>query len=122
MDSMPACFGCHNVHGAVGAEGSSNEVMIRDGSLSGRLDGYGFSYVIEDVVADGYPMVTSAGATQATSVGAIFRKTPETNNMCGGFTPGCHGTATPAGSSYDATGSSWDTYLEYYRPWQDYTP
>ena len=112
-----ACSNCHNVHGVAGMYGTTNDVMIRDGSLAGRT-GYGFSYVIEDTGAGGYPWVTSTGATQSTSVGAIFRN--NTANMCGGSM--CHGSpAPPAGSSYDATGSSWDTYVEYYRPWADYT-
>jgi hypothetical protein len=116
-DSLTACSGCHNVHGAVGVEGSSNEAMIRNGTLVGRPGGYGFSYVIEDVGHGGYPMITSIGATQSNSVGAIFRYNTEPNNMCGGSM--CHGDpAPPAGSSYDASGSSWGTYLEYYRPWQ----
>ncbi len=85
---------------------------MRDGSLVGR-SGYGFSYVVEDVASGGYPWVTSQGATKATSVGAILRL--NTSNMCGGVL--CHGNPTaPPGSSYDASGSSWGTYLEYYRP------
>jgi hypothetical protein len=118
-DTLTACSSCHNVHGAAGTSGSTNETMVRDGTLAGRGDGYGFSYVVEDVAT--YPWVTSTGATQATSVGAIFRNNTEVNNMCGGSM--CHGNPTPpAGSTYDATGSSWGTYLEYYRPWADYTP
>ena len=116
-DTMTACSSCHNVHGVAGIYGSTNEVMVRDGTLAGKA-GYGFSYVIEDVGAGGYPQVTSTGATQANSVGAIFRNST-TDNMCGGSM--CHGEPTPpAGSSYDASGSSWGTYLEYYRPWQSY--
>ena len=108
-DTLMACSNCHNVHGVAGIYGSTNEVMIRDGSLAGRA-GYGFSYVIED---GAYPQVTSTGATQTSSVGSIFRS--NTSDMCGGSM--CHGDpAPPAGSSYDATGSSWGTYLEYYRP------
>jgi hypothetical protein len=107
-DSMTACFSCHNVHGASGTEGSTNEPMIRDGSLAGRA-GYGFSYVIEDASAGGYPMVTSTGATRSNSVGANFRNNTANNNMCFG----CHGNPPPpAASSYNAeTGP----YLEYYR-------
>jgi hypothetical protein len=126
-DTMTACSSCHNVHGAVGVEGLANEVMIRDGGLSGRLSGatgyggYGFSYVIEDVGAGGYPMVTSIGATQSNSVGAIFRNNTEKANMCGGGM--CHGDpAAPAGSSYNANGNSWGTELEYYRPRQNHGP
>ncbi|MCP4247454.1 MAG: hypothetical protein GY778_10440, partial [bacterium] len=108
---MTACSSCHNVHGAAEIEGSTNEVMIRDGSFAGRT-GYGFSYVVEDVASGGYPWVTSTGATRATSVGAILRN--NTANMCGGSM--CHdGPAPPAGSSYDATGTGWGTYLEVYR-------
>lgn len=111
-DSLINCSACHNVHGAAGSEGSTNEAMIRDGSLAGRT-GYGFSYVVEDVGSGGYPWVTSTGATGATSVGAVFRN--NTSNMCAGSM--CHGDPTPpAGSSYDAQGSSWGTYLEYFRP------
>jgi hypothetical protein len=110
-DTLIACASCHNVHGAAGTEGSTNEPMIRDGSLVGRT-GYSFSYVLEDVGSGGYPWVTSTGATKPTSVGAIFRN--NTADMCGGSM--CHGSPTPPpGSSYDATGSSWGTYLEYYR-------
>jgi len=112
-DTLTTCTSCHNVHGAMGVHGSSNAAMMRDGSLAGRT-GYGFSYVIEDV--GGYPWVTSTGATQTTSVGAILRN--NTSNMCGGSM--CHDSPPPPpGPSYDATGSSWGTYLEYYRPFQD---
>jgi hypothetical protein len=112
-DSMTMCFACHNVHGADGSNGSTNEAMIRDGILAGRT-GYDFSYVIEDAGSGGYPWVTSSGATRSSSTGAIFRN--NTANMCAGSM--CHGTPTPpSGSSYDATGSSWGTFLEYYRPW-----
>jgi len=113
-DTTTGCFACHNVHGAAGAAGSTNEAMIRDGSLAGRTS-YGFSYVIEDTGSGGYPWVTSTGATQAASVGAIFRN--NTNSMCGAT---CHGYTTQTDPSYDASGSSWGTYLEYYRPWQNY--
>jgi hypothetical protein len=110
-DSLVACSSCHNVHGSDVTHGSTNEPMIRDGSLVGRT-GYGFSYVIEDLANGGFPMVTSSGAYQQISHGAIFRN--NTANMCGGSM--CHGTPTPpTGSSYDASGSSWGTYLEYYR-------
>jgi hypothetical protein len=116
-DTLTTCTSCHNVHGAGGTHGSTNEAMIRDGSLAGRT-GYGFSYVVEDVGNGGYPMVTSTGATQSTSVGAIFRN--NTSNMCGGSM--CHDDpAAPGVSSYDASGSGWGTYVEYYRPWYDYT-
>ena len=110
-DSLMACSSCHNVHGAAGAEGSTNEPMIRDGSLTGRT-GYGFSYVVEDLPAGGYPsnMVTSLNASLPISVGAVFRNG---NAMCQDT---CHQCPTPLGSSYNASGSSWGTYLEYYRP------
>ncbi|MDY6990784.1 MAG: hypothetical protein SWQ30_22305 [Thermodesulfobacteriota bacterium] len=115
-DTLMTCTSCHNVHGVAGAHGSTNEAMIRDGSLVGRT-GYGFSYVVEDTGVGGYPMVTSDGATKSNSTGAILRN--NTANMCGGSM--CHGNpASPPASSYDATGSSWGTYIEYYRPWQDY--
>ncbi|MDY6988115.1 MAG: hypothetical protein SWQ30_08650 [Thermodesulfobacteriota bacterium] len=118
-DSMTACSVCHNVHGAAGAEGSTNEAMIRDGTLAGRPGGYGFSYVLEDLGNGGYPWVTSHGATQSASVGSIFRYNTEVNNMCGGSM--CHANPTPPpASSYDASGSSWGTYLEYYRPWASF--
>ena len=116
LDSLLACSSCHNIHGAAATHGSTNEPMIRDGSLTGRA-GYGFSYVVEDVGAGGYPMVTSTGATQSISVGAVLRN--NTADMCGGSM--CHGNPVPPpASSYDATGSSWGTYIEYYRPWQHY--
>ncbi len=115
-DCLMACSSCHNVHGAAGVEGSTNEAMLRDGSLVGRT-GYGFSYLVEDAGSGGYPQVTSAGATQSTSVGAIFRN--NTSNMCGGSM--CHGNpASPPASSYNALGSSWGTYIEYYRPYNAY--
>ena len=115
-DSMTTCSSCHNVHGAPGTDGSTNEAMIRDGSFAGRT-GYGFSYVIEDTSVGGYPWVTSDGATQATSVGAVFRD--NTADMCAGSL--CHGDPDPPlDSSYDATGNAWGTYLEYYRQWVDY--
>jgi len=115
-DTMTACSSCHNVHGAAGNCGATNEPMIRDGVLVGR-SGYGFSYVIEDVGAGGYPMVTSIEATQSISVGAIFRN--NTADMCGGSM--CHGNPDPPlDCGYDATGSSWESYLEYYRPWADH--
>ena len=107
-DSMRTCSSCHNVHGAAGALGSTNESMIRDGSLSGRT-GYGFSYVIED--AAGYPWVTSDSATRAISVGAIMRN--GASDMCYGA---CHGFATTQEDPYDATGSAYGTILEWYRP------
>jgi len=114
QDSLTSCSTCHNVHGVSGTHGSTNEPMIRDGSLAGRT-GYAFSYVVEDTAAGGYPMVISTGADQATSVGAIFRN--NTSNMCAGST--CHNNPTPPpASSYDASGSSYGTYLEYYRPYQ----
>ncbi len=113
-DSLMACFACHNVHGASGTEGSTNEPMIRDGALTGRT-GYGFSYVIEDTGSGGYPWVTSTGASQSNSVGSIFRY--NTADMC----YGCHGNpAPPAGSSYNADDTGLSTYLEYFRPWADY--
>jgi len=105
-DSLIACASCHNVHCAIGAMGSTNEAMIRDGSLPGRT-GYRFSYVIEDGT---YPQMTSTGANQANSVGAVFRN--NTADMCGG----CHGNPDPPAASYDASGSGWGSYLEYYRP------
>ena len=117
-DTLMACSSCHNVHGCEGIEGSTNEPMIRDGKFSGR-SGYGFSYVIEDTDAGGFPWVTSNGATQSNSVGSIFRygtQESASDSMCAGSM--CHGDpSAPSGSSYDATGSSWGTYLEYYRPW-----
>ena len=94
--------------------------MIRDGSLAGRT-GYGFSYVIEDTGAGGYPMVTSIGATKTNSTGAVLRNSTETGSsdaMCSGSL--CHGVAPQSSPSYDATGSSWATYLEFYRPWGDF--
>jgi uncharacterized delta-60 repeat protein len=116
LDSLLTCSSCHNVHGAAGTHGSTNDPMIRDGSLTGR-SGYGFSYVVEDVGAGGYPMVTSVGASQSTSVGAVFRN--NTADMCGGSM--CHGNpGPPPASSYDASGSSWGTYIEYYRLWEHY--
>ena len=94
-EAMISCSSCHNVHGVAGTQGSTNEAMIRDGSLAGRT-GYGFSYVIEDTSAGGYPRVTSEGANQSNSVGAVFRN--GVSDMCGG----CHagGSDTPPESSY----------------------
>ncbi len=115
-DCLMLCSSCHNVHGCTSLMGSTNEVMIRDGNLIGRT-GYGFSYVVEDAGNGGYPWVTSSGATQSNSIGAIFRN--NTDNMCGGTM--CHGTPTPpSASSYDASGSGWGTFIEYYRPYTKY--
>jgi hypothetical protein len=108
-DSLMTCSSCHNVHGAAGTEGSTNEPMIRDGSLADKT-GYGFSYVIEDPVLS-YPYVTSDGASLPISVGAVFRNG---NALCSG---NCHQPTPPgpSGSGYDASGSGSGTYLEYYR-------
>ncbi|MDY6952743.1 MAG: cytochrome c3 family protein, partial [Thermodesulfobacteriota bacterium] len=95
QDSRAACPVCHNVHGAGGTMGSTNEPMIRDGRLAGT-SGYGFTYLIEDTAAGGYPWVTSEGATQATGVGANFRYSA--SEMC----RNCHGYGGTAGSSYNA--------------------
>jgi hypothetical protein len=110
-DSIVSCSSCHNVHGAAGVEGSTNEPMIRDGSLAGRT-GFGFSYVVEDVGIGGYPMVTSDGASLPISVGAVFRNG---NVLCSA--PICHMPSPPGPTttSYDATYSGAGTYLEYYR-------
>ena len=121
LDTTISCSTCHNVHGAAGLDGSTNEPMIRDGELAGRPGGYGFSYVVEADHMGGYPHVTSTGATGVNSVGAVFRYNTEVNGMCGGGM--CHGNPTvPPGADYDATGSGWGTHLEYYRPWLDPTP
>ena len=122
-ETMIACFTCHNVHGAIGVEGSTNEAMIRDGRLCGRTSttaygGYGFSYVIEDVGAGGYPMVTSTNATQSNSVGAIFRNNTTRADMCNS----CHVDIEPPGNSYNAQGTGLNSYVEHYRPWQYYGP
>ncbi len=118
-DSTIACSSCHNVHGSEGILGSTNEAMIRSGNLAGR-SGYGFSYLVEDIGAGGLPMVTSAGATRASSIGAVFRN--DTGDMC----IGCHGNKVVPSQSYDASdgGVRWgyDTYLEYYRPYQYIVP
>ena len=113
-DTITTCSSCHNVHGATGADGSTNEPMIRDGSLAGRT-GYGFSYLIKENALPwppaGDPMVTSQGASLPISIGAVFRNG---NAMCGGT---CH-LPTPPGpptTVYDPTASGPGTYLEYYR-------
>jgi hypothetical protein len=113
LDSSTTCVTCHNVHGAGGYKGSTNEAMIRDGKLvDGRPDareGFRFSYVIEDTGAGGLPMVTSSGATRASSIGAIFRSGKiayTADNMC----MGCHSLSNEA-VSYNANGN----YVEYYR-------
>ena len=116
-DSAISCATCHNVHGAAGTLSSTNEPMIRDGSLAGR-DGYGFSYVIED--ASGYPMVTSDGATQSNSVGAVFRNymdpIPGSSSTCGGSQ--CHDPPAQPDTVFDASGwtPGLDMELDYYRP------
>jgi hypothetical protein len=132
FDSTITCVTCHNVHGAQGYFGSTNEAMIRDGNLvNGRPDtreGFKFSYVREDTGAGGLPMVTSSGATRHDSIGAVFRTVPVfqtwTEIYIGNMCMGCHGDSPqcdachPSGAyntleteSYNATG----TYLEYYR-------
>ena len=113
-DTQMTCSSCHNVHGAAGADGSTNEPMIRDGSLADRT-GYGFSYVIKENATpwppepDGDTMVTSANAFLPNSVGAIFRNG---NAMCSGL---CHQSPARPATSYNATGTGPGTYLEYYR-------
>ncbi|MDY6950169.1 MAG: LamG-like jellyroll fold domain-containing protein [Thermodesulfobacteriota bacterium] len=110
-DTLMTCSACHNVHGAAATEGSTNEPMIRDGTLAGRT-GYGFSYVVED---GAYPQVISTGASLPSSVGAVFRNG---NALCSTM---CHLSPTPPGASYDATGSGSGTYLEYYRALEEAT-
>jgi hypothetical protein len=96
-DSVTSCPTCHNVHGVAGTQGSTNDTMVRDGSLVGR-SGFGFSFVIEDTAAGGYPWVTSEGATASTSVGSIFRNGTGNNEMCFG----CHGVGGPSNASFIA--------------------
>jgi hypothetical protein len=131
-DSVITCVTCHNVHGAQGYLGSTNEPMIRDGELvNGRPDprgGFKFSYVREDTGAGGLPMVTSSGATRDNSIGAVFRTVPVyqtwTRIYIGNMCMGCHGEPPQCGAchpdgnynaietaGYDAS----ETYLEYYR-------
>jgi predicted CXXCH cytochrome family protein len=116
-DSSIACSSCHNVHGSEGILGSTNEAMIRNGNLTGR-GGYGFTYLV--AAPAGLPMVTSVGATRATSIGAVFRN--DSGDMC----IGCHGNKIVTTQEYDASegGMRWgyDTYLEYYRPYQYIVP
>ena len=128
-DSLLSCVTCHNVHGAEGYAGSTNEAMIRDGKLvSGRPDpreGLRFRYVIVD---GALPNVSSSGATREDSIGAVFRTVPDfqtwTRIYIGNMCMGCHGDTPlcgachPSGAygaldteSYDAS----KTYLEYYR-------
>jgi hypothetical protein len=98
-----------------GSHGSTNEVMIRDGRLEGVMPtsdcgytprtGFGFTYLVEDTGAGGYPWVTSDGATQWTSIGAIFRNDPSGVH----YNCACHGSGsayyamTPPGTGYDAS-------------------
>ena len=96
-DSVTTCPTCHNVHGVAGTQGSTNDTMVRDGSLVGR-PGFGFSFVIEDTAVGGYPWVTSEGATASTSVGSIFRNGTGNNEMCFG----CHGSGGPSDASFIA--------------------
>jgi hypothetical protein len=115
-DAMITCSSCHNVHGTTGTLGSTTEPMVRDGRLVGREPGYGFSYVIKKNATPWPPggdsMVTSDGATQSNSIGAIFRNELDDTKMCGGGQTGCHidYTGQPQ-ADYDAAG----IYLEYYR-------
>ncbi len=133
FDSTITCVTCHNVHGAQGYFGSTNEAMIRDGKLvNGRPDtreGFKFSYVREDTDAEGLPMVTSSAATRANSIGAVFRTVPVFQDsayyIIGNMCMGCHGDSPLCGAchpsgpyaaieteGYNAS----ETYLEYYRP------
>ena len=107
-DSQRACSTCHNVHGPTGDQGSTNEAMIRDGSLANRT-GFGFRYLKNA----GYPMVTSTGVTQSISVGAVFENS---DSICYDY---CHLSPAPPSTTYDASGDGPGTYLEYYRPWDD---
>ncbi|MDY6987280.1 MAG: cytochrome c3 family protein [Thermodesulfobacteriota bacterium] len=133
-DSVTTCSTCHNVHGTAGSHGSTNEAMIRDGRLEGVMPtsdcgytpriGFGFTYLIEDTASGGYPWVTSDGATQSTSVGAVFRNNPGGVN----YNCFCHGEGSgyyaypPPGTNYDASANppGYTDYLQYYRPWEDF--
>jgi hypothetical protein len=120
-DAIITCPTCHNVHGAIGTLSSTNEAMIRDGSLAGRA-GYGFSYLREHTASGGYPNVTS-NASQSASVGAVFRyfmdPTPGSITMCGGSQ--CHFPADPVTMVFDASGVLYpDNELDYYRPYTYY--
>jgi hypothetical protein len=133
-DSMTTCSTCHNVHGTAGSHGSTNEAMIRDGRLEGvrptsdcgyaPRPGFGFTYLVEDTASGGYPWVTSDGASQSTSAGAVFRNDPSGVNY-GCF---CHAegsayyAAPPPGTNYDASVIPPDStaYLQYFRPWEDF--
>ncbi|MDY6988024.1 MAG: hypothetical protein SWQ30_08185 [Thermodesulfobacteriota bacterium] len=113
-DAMYTCSSCHNVHGATGSHGSTNEAMMRDGRLEGMVPasgggwtpriGLGFTYVVEDIGAGGYPWVTSDGATQWTSVGAIVRNDPSgVNYGCFCHSPNAAYGGSSPGTSYDAS-------------------
>jgi hypothetical protein len=132
FDSTIACVTCHNVHGAQGYFGSTNEAMIRDGKLvDGRPDtreGFKFSYVQEDTGAGGLPMVTSSDATRDNSIGAVFRTEPDfqswTRIYIGNMCMGCHGDSPLCGACHPSGGynaietegyDASETYLEYYR-------
>jgi hypothetical protein len=132
-DASYTCSTCHNVHGTEGTLGSTNEAMMRDGRLEGMMYnhdmewvpriGFGFTYLIEDTGAGGYPWVTSVGATQETSVGAVFRNDP------GGFNYSCwchdkhsaYYASPPPAAGYDASVTPPDStnYLQYFREWWD---
>ena len=127
FDSTITCVSCHNVHGAEGYAGSTNEAMVRDGKLvSGRPDpreGFKFSYVQDR----GLPMVTSSGATRTNSIGAVFRSGEIEYNTEHNMCMGCHGSGATCmnmtchhfGTNYDVLGDedydATGNYVEYYR-------
>ncbi len=119
-DSIFTCSTCHNVHGVAGTLGSSNQPMIRDGSLTyGRQDdfrvGYAFSYLIWNGQTSP-PAVTSLNANRENSDGAVFRMGwqygPGSSNV-GGICFNCHSHLEELNQQFDPRQSC----LEYYRPY-----
>jgi len=119
-DSLFTCSTCHNVHGVAGTLGSSNQPMIRDGSLTyDREDdfrlGFAFSYVIWDGQTSP-PTMTSLDTTRETSDGAIFRMGwqygPGGNNV-GGMCFNCHSYLEELDQEFNPRQAS----FEYYRPY-----
>ncbi len=81
MDSRLTCVACHNVHG------STNPVMVRDGTLVDHEPGLNFSYVRYDRHEDRIPcgdtiIMTSADVAAPASHGGISRSTTGANGVC----------------------------------------
>jgi len=110
MDSRLTCVACHNVHG------STNPVMVRDGTLVNHEPGLNFSHVRYDRHENRVPcgdtiIMTSADVARSASHGGISRSTTGANGVC----TFCHcsgGTTTDPEYMINCQGVS---CVDYYR-------